>query len=38
MQSLGLSKLYGKKYSEVSHFLKKISHCRFYHRRKSATA
>jgi len=39
MQSLGLSKQYGKKVSEVSQFLKKIFGLSlFYHRRKSATA
>ena len=38
LQSLGLSKQYGKKDSEVSQFLKKIFRLSFYHRRKSATA
>jgi hypothetical protein len=38
MQSLGLSKQYGKKNSEVSQFLKKIFGLSLCHRRKSATA
>ena len=38
IQSLGLSKQYGKKDSEVSQFLKKLFGLSFCHRRKSATA